>query len=60
MRSDFLRMCVVLAEGGFYVDTDDVLIGDGWKELFGDGRLNLQPLCYDIKTAGMVPTAEIP
>lgn len=59
MRSDYLRMCVVLAEGGFYVDTDDVLIGGGWKELFSDGRLKLQPLCYDIKTAGMLPTAEI-
>lgn len=59
MRSDYLRMCVVLAEGGFYVDTDDVLIGDSWKELFGDGRLKIQPLCYDIKTGEMVPTSEI-
>lgn len=59
MRSDYLRMCVVLAEGGFYVDTDDVLISGGWKTLFLDGRLKLHPLCYDIKTAGMVPTAEI-
>jgi len=59
MRSDYLRMCFVLYEGGLYVDADDVLVGDGWKELFGNGRLKVQPLCYDIPTARMVPTAEI-
>lgn len=59
MRSDYLRMCYVLSEGGLYVDADDVLLGDGWKELFGDGRLKVQPLCYDISTARMVPAAEI-
>lgn len=59
MRSDYLRMCVVLAEGGLYVDADDVLVGDGWNEMLGDGRLKVQPLCYDIPTAQMVPTAEI-
>ena len=59
MRSDYLRMCVILSEGGLYVDTDDVLVGEGLKDLFGDGRLKVQPLCYDIPTAGMVPTAEI-
>lgn len=59
MRSDYLRMCFVLAEGGLYVDADDVLIGDGWKDLFRDGRLKVQPLCYDIPTRGMVPAAEI-
>jgi len=59
MRSDYLRMCFVLAEGGLYVDADDVLLGDGWKDLFRDGRLKLQPLCYDIPTGGMVPAAQI-
>lgn len=59
MRSDYLRMCVVLSEGGLYVDTDDVLVGDGWAELFGDGRLKVQPLCYDIPAAGMLPTSDI-
>lgn len=59
MRSDYLRMCAVLAEGGLYVDTDDVLIGDGWKEIFRDSRLKLQPLCYDITTDKMVPNARI-
>lgn len=59
MRSDYLRMCFVLNEGGLYVDADDVLLGDGWKVLFGNGRLKVQPLCYDIPTARMVPVVEI-
>ena len=59
MRSDYLRMCFVLADGGFYVDSDDVLLGDGWKSLFQDGALKVQPLCYDIAAGGMVPAAEI-
>jgi mannosyltransferase OCH1-like enzyme len=60
MRSDYLRMCFVLAEGGLYVDADDVLVmGDGWRALFRDDRLKVQPLCYDIPTGGMVPAAEI-
>jgi mannosyltransferase OCH1-like enzyme len=59
MRSDYLRMCFVLYEGGFYVDADDVLLSDGWKELFKDSRLKLQPLCYDIPTARMVPATDI-
>jgi hypothetical protein len=59
MRSDYLRMCFVLAEGGLYVDADDVLLGDGWRSIFQDGRLKVQPLCYDIPARGMVSAAEI-
>ena len=59
MRSDYLRMCFVLAEGGLYVDADDVLLGDGWKSIFRNGGLKVQPLCYDIQTGGMVPSTEI-
>jgi mannosyltransferase OCH1-like enzyme len=59
MRSDYFRMCFLLQEGGLYVDADDVLVGDGWQELFGDDRLKVQPLCYDIPTAQMVPAAEV-
>jgi mannosyltransferase OCH1-like enzyme len=33
MRCDYLRMCFVLADGGLYVDADDVLLGDGWKRV---------------------------
>jgi mannosyltransferase OCH1-like enzyme len=59
MRSDYLRLCFVLAEGGLYVDADDVLLGEGWKYIFRDGRLKVQPLCYDCETSRMVPTADI-
>jgi mannosyltransferase OCH1-like enzyme len=59
MRSDYLRMCFVLAEGGLYVDADDVLLGSSWKDIFRNGGLKVQPLCYDIPTGGMVPATEI-
>jgi len=49
----------VLAEGGLYVDADDVLLGDGWKRIFLDGRLKVHPLCYDISAGAMVPSADI-
>jgi hypothetical protein len=59
MRCDYLRMCFVLAEGGFYVDADDVLLGDGWKNLFRDGKLKVQPLCWDMSARCMVRASEI-
>jgi len=59
MRSDYLRMCFVLAEGGLYVDADEVLLGDGWKYIFRNGGLKVQPLCYDIPSSRMVPAADI-
>ncbi|MCM5553337.1 glycosyltransferase family 32 protein [Pleomorphomonas sp. NRK KF1] len=59
MRSDYLRMCFILAEGGMYVDADDVLLSDGWRHLFRDERLKLQPLCYDISFGRMVPTSHL-
>lgn len=59
MRSDYFRLCFVLAQGGLYVDADDVLISDGWQVLFADSRLKLQPLCYDLDARAMLPSAEI-
>lgn len=59
MRCDYLRMCFILAEGGLYVDADDVLLGDGWRRIFHDGTLKLQPLCYDITAGGMMASADI-
>ena len=59
MRCDYLRMCFVLAEGGLYVDADDVLLVDDWRHLFRDGRLKVQPLCYDILAGGMMPAHDI-
>lgn len=58
MRSDYLRLCFILAEGGLYVDADDVLgAGNEWSLLFDDDRLKIQPLCYDIAAGGMVRAA---
>jgi hypothetical protein len=59
MRSDYLRLCFVLAEGGLYVDADDVLLGGGWDTVFFDGALKVQPLCYDVTTRAMVSPAEL-
>ncbi len=58
MRSDYLRLCFVLAEGGLYVDADDVLLDDGWRRVFRGNTLKLQPLCYDISGATMVATTQ--
>jgi mannosyltransferase OCH1-like enzyme len=59
MRSDYFRLCYILAEGGLYVDADDVLVGSGWKDLIRDGTLKLQPLGYDITLQSMLPAAEL-
>ncbi|MDE2817831.1 MAG: glycosyltransferase [Chloroflexota bacterium] len=57
MQSDYFRLCYLLVEGGFYVDADDVCIGTDIGWLFHDGRLKLQPLCYDIATGAMVKSS---
>ena len=55
MRSDYFRLCYVLLEGGCYLDADDVHNGPPIEHLFDDGRLKIQPLCFDIATDRMVP-----
>ena len=54
MQADYFRLCYLLVEGGFYVDADDVCVGSDIGWLFADGRLKLQPLCYDITSGAMV------
>src|SRR6266852_266494 len=54
MQADYFRLCYLLVEGGFYVDADDVCVGTDIDWLFEDGRLKLQPLCYDIASGLMV------
>lgn len=54
MRSDYFRLCYIGLRGGCYVDADDVYSGQSLHALFEDGRLKLQPLCYDILTGTMV------
>jgi hypothetical protein len=57
MQSDLFRLCYVFIEGGCYIDADDVYTGSQLLHLFEDGRLKIQPLCYDIATDTMVPPA---
>lgn len=54
MMSDYFRYSYVLVEGGFYIDADDVYHGAPIEHLFSDGRLKLQPFCYDIPSSQMV------
>lgn len=55
MQSDYFRLCYILTEGGCYIDADDVYDGYEIQHLFSDGRLKIQPLCYDMATNMMVP-----
>lgn len=59
MRSDYLRLCFIVAEGGLYVDVDDVLIGDNLLRSFDNNLLKVQPLCYDISAGGMMQAIDI-
>jgi hypothetical protein len=54
MQADYFRLCYLLVEGGFYVDADEVCVGSEIGCLFDDGRLKVQPLCYDIASGTMV------
>jgi hypothetical protein len=54
MQSDYFRLCYIFMQGGFYVDADDVYSGADIEYLFCDGRLKVQPLCYDIGVDEMI------
>lgn len=55
MQSDYFRLCYIFVAGGCYIDADDVYKGGQIQDIFNDGRLKLQPLCYDTATHMMVP-----
>lgn len=54
MKSDYFRLCYILVEGGCYIDTDDAYNSSDLQDVFSDGRLKIQPLCYDTATNMMV------
>lgn len=58
MQADYFRLCYLSIEGGLYVDADDVCVGTQINWLFDDGRLKVQPLCYDRASGAMVSTAD--
>ncbi len=58
MKSDYFRYSYIFVKGGFYIDADDVYHGISIDHLFTDGRLKLQPFCYDIETAQMVSPSD--
>lgn len=58
MKSDYFRYSYIYVKGGFYIDADDVYHGIPINHLFEDGRLKLQPFCYDISTDGMVSASK--
>jgi len=58
MKSDYFRYSYIFVKGGFYIDADDVYHGTSIDHLFADGRLKLQPFCYDIETAQMVSPSD--
>ena len=55
MRCDYFRLCYMLKNGGFYVDADEFYQGGDCDFLLQDDRLKIQPLCYDVASAAMVP-----
>lgn len=58
MNSERRRSCSGLSDScRAPVDADDVCIGTNIDWLAEDGRLKLQPLCYDITTGSMVKPA---
>lgn len=58
MKSDYFRYSYIFVKGGFYIDADDIYHEAAIDHLFTDGRLKLQPFCYDIATAQMVPPSD--
>lgn len=61
MKSDYFRYSYIFVKGGFYIDADDVFHGNSIDHLFEDGRLKLQPFCYEIGTSQMVsPSVFVP
>lgn len=53
MRCDYFRLCYIHRLGGFYVDADDVMLGDV-SSVFDGACLKVRPMCYDLSSHAMV------
>lgn len=58
MQADYFRLCYIFVKGGAYIDADDVCVDTNIDWLFEDGRLKLQPLCYDVYSETMVSPSD--
>lgn len=59
MQCDYFRLCYLLKNGGAYIDADEAYVGKSdISTLFHDSTLKLQPLCFDLNTARMVPASQ--
>lgn len=59
MQCDYFRLCFLLKNGGTYIDADEQHVGDtDFCSLLRDRDLKLQPLCFDLNTAQMVPASQ--
>lgn len=54
MRSDYFRLCYMVANGGIYIDADDVYQGSDYNNWFSDNCLKLAPLCYSMSKDCMI------
>lgn len=54
MRCDYFRLCYLYICGGFYVDSDELLLNTEIDFLIKSNGLKIQPLCYSLKEGKMV------
>jgi len=54
MRCDYFRLCYLYICGGFYVDSDELLLNEEIEFLFKNNNIKIQPFCYSIKQEKMV------
>lgn len=54
MRCDYFRLCYLFVCGGFYVDSDELLLNIEIDFLFDNNYIKIQSLCYSLKQEKMV------
>jgi mannosyltransferase OCH1-like enzyme len=54
MRCDYFRLCYLYICGGFYVDSDELLLNEDIDHLFNNNNIKVQPFCYSIKQEKMI------